>query len=58
MKTLFSFLKPYRKECVLAPLFKLLEGAAGAFRSFADGERLSIRASWPRTAVTSFQPRV
>ena len=25
MKTLFSFLKPYRKECVLAPLFKLLE---------------------------------
>lgn len=25
LKTLFPFLKPYRKECVLAPLFKLLE---------------------------------
>ena len=25
MRTLLPFLKPYRKECVLAPLFKLLE---------------------------------
>lgn len=25
MRTLFPFLKPYRKECIIAPLFKLLE---------------------------------
>lgn len=31
MKTLFSFLKPYRKECVLAPLFKLLEALLELF---------------------------
>ena len=31
MKTLFPFLKPYRKECVLAPLFKLLEALLELF---------------------------
>ena len=25
MRTLFPFLKPYRKECIISPLFKLLE---------------------------------
>ena len=31
MRTLLPFLKPYRKECVLAPLFKLLEAVLELF---------------------------
>ena len=31
MKTLFPFLKPYRKECIIAPLFKLLEAVLELF---------------------------
>ena len=31
MRSLFPFLKPYRKECVLAPLFKLLEAVLELF---------------------------
>ena len=31
MKTLFPFLKPYRKECVISPLFKLLEAILELF---------------------------
>ena len=31
MKTLFPFVKPFRKECVIAPLFKLLEAVLELF---------------------------
>ena len=31
MKTLFPFLKPYRKECIIAPLFKLFEAVLELF---------------------------
>lgn len=31
MKTLFPFLKPYRKECIISPLFKLLEAILELF---------------------------
>lgn len=31
MKTLFPFLKPYRKECIISPLFKLLEALLELF---------------------------
>ena len=31
MRTLLPFLKPYRKECVFAPLFKLLEAVLDLF---------------------------
>ena len=31
MKTLFPFLKPYRRECVISPLFKLLEAVLELF---------------------------
>ena len=31
MRTLFPFLKPYRKECVISPLFKLLEALLELF---------------------------
>ena len=33
MKRLLKFLKSYRKECVIAPLFKLLEAAFELFVS-------------------------
>ena len=31
MRTLFPFLKPYRKECIISPLFKLLEALLELF---------------------------
>ena len=30
-KSLISYMKPYRKECILAPLFKLLEALLELF---------------------------